>query len=56
MSEKKKDPKPLTSNQREMLRRRGLDPKNYTLVKETYGSFYIRDIRSGTVRIINKCN
>ena len=56
MTEKKKDPKPFTPNQKAMLRCRGLDPNNYTFVKETYGSIYIRDKRFGAVKIINKCN
>lgn len=51
-----KNPKTLTSNQREMLRRRSLDPKNYEFVKETYCSLYVRDIRTGKNLIIFKHN
>lgn len=39
-----------------MLRRRGLDPKNFEMVKETYGSVYFRDRRNGTIKIVNKKN
>ena len=44
------------NNHRVMLRRRGLDPTNYELVKETYGSVYLRDKRDGSIKIINKQN
>ena len=44
------------NNHRVMLRRRGLDPANYELVKETYGSVYLRDKRDGSIKIINKQN
>ena len=57
MSEKKpQDPKAFTSNQKTMLRRRGLDPNDYELVKNTYACLYIRDIRFGRIKIINKNN
>ena len=46
----------FTNNQKIMLRRRGLDPKNFIFVKETYGVLYVRDIRSGKIKPINKCN
>ena len=51
-----KNPKLLNGNQREMLRRRLLDPKNYEFVKETYCSLYVRDKRDGKVMIIFKHN
>lgn len=50
----KKNPGTLTSNQRQMLRIRGLDPKNYTLVKDTYTSLYLRDKRDGSIKILTK--
>lgn len=50
----KKNPGTLTSNQRQMLRIRGLDPKNYTLVKDTYTSLYLRDKRDGSLKILYK--
>ena len=56
MSSKKKDPKAFDSNQRAMLRRRGLDPKDYELVKDTYVCMYIRDLRFGRIKLINKNN
>lgn len=51
-----KDKTKLTSNHKLMLRRRGLDPKHYIFVKETYGSVYFRDTRDGSTKIVNKCN
>lgn len=53
MAEKKT---PFTSTHRKMLHVRGLDPRNYELVKETYGSLYIRDKATGVVKILNKKN
>lgn len=52
MSEKKS----FTSTHRKMLQVRNLDPRNYEFVKETYGSLYVRDKRTGTIKIINKKN
>ena len=46
----------VTSNHRVMLRRRGLDPANFELIKETYGSLYLRDKRDGSTKIIYKQN
>ena len=60
---KRKDPlrmdekgKPPNSNQATMLRRRGLDPKDFVVVKDTYVSLYVRDLRNGRIKIINKNN
>lgn len=47
---------PFTNTHKTMLRRRGLDPKNFVFVKETYGTLYVRDIRTGIVKILNKHN
>lgn len=46
----------LNRNQRVMLEKRGLDPKNFEFVKETYAVLYLRDIRTGAIKIINKNN
>lgn len=46
----------FTNNQKVILRRRGLDPKDYVFVKETYGALYVRNIHTGVVKIINKHN
>lgn len=46
----------LTNNQKVILRRRGLDPKDYVFVKETYGALYVRNIHTGIVKPINKKN
>lgn len=53
---KPKNPNTFTSSQRGMLMCRGMDPKNYRFVKETYCSFYVRDIRTGKIMIIFKHN
>ena len=46
----------LTDGQRQMLIRRGLQPKNYWLIKETYTSLYLRDRRDGSLKILFKRN
>ena len=46
----------FTTSHKTSLRRRGLDPKDYIFVKETYGTLYIRNIHTGIVKIINKHN
>ena len=51
MSEQK-----LTYRQREMLRRRGLNPDNYVLVRALYSTLYLRDIKTGKIKIITKNN
>ena len=56
MAEQKLKPIPLTYNQKTMLRRRGLDPENYVIVKNTYSSLYLRDRRDGSLKIIFKQN
>lgn len=48
--------KPLDIRQKELLRRRGLNPKDYVLVKALYGAIWVRNIHTGTVKIINKQN
>jgi len=52
MAERKKP----NRTQRVMIKRRGLDPKDYVFVKETYVALYIRNIHTGIVKIINKHN
>lgn len=46
--------KKLNSTHYAMLKIRGLDPKNYTLVKDTYTSLYLRDKRDGSLKILYK--
>ena len=46
----------FTCNQREMIRRRKLDPANFRFIKETYCALYLRDKRDGSIKIINKQN
>ena len=46
----------LKSNQKDMLRRRNLDPENYILIKETITSLYLRDKRTGAIKILTKHN
>ena len=47
---------PFTNSHKTSLRRRGMDPKDYAFVKETYGALYIRNIHTGVIKIINKKN
>ena len=53
MAEKKRR---LTSGQRGIIRRRGLDPNNYEVIKDTITSLYLRDKRTGKIKIITKRN
>ena len=46
----------LTYRQRELLRRRGLNPDNYMVVRQLYGSLFLKDIRTGKIKILNKNN
>lgn len=46
----------FTTHQQTMLRRRGLNPNDWELVKSTYGSLYIQNIHTGRIKIINKQN
>ena len=56
MAERKLKCKPLSHNHKTMLIRRGLDPRNYAVVKSTYTSLYIRDLRDGSLHVIHKNN
>ena len=56
MATRKLQPKKLNTNQCIMLRRRGLDPKNYVVIKDTYTTLYLRDIRDGSIKLISKYN
>ena len=42
--------------QREFLRNRGLDPKDYVVVKTLYGSLWVKNIHTGSVKILDKKN
>ena len=46
----------LAYSHKKSLRRRGMDPKDYVFVKETYASLYVRNIHTGVVKIIIKVN
>ena len=48
--------KKLTYDQKRILRIRGLDPKDYVFVKETYVTLFVRNIHTGQIKIINKQN
>jgi len=39
-----------------LLKRRGLDPKEYVVVKVFYGSIWFRNVRTGKIKIIDKKN
>lgn len=51
MEEKKPD-----KNQRVVLRRRGMNPDDYVVVKELYGSVWFKNIHTGMIKIVNKRN
>ena len=46
----------LTSTQWKMITRRGLDPNNYDVIKDTITSLYLLDRRTGKVMILYKRN
>ena len=46
----------LNHNKKAMLRKRGFNPDDYVLVKQTYASLIVRNIRTGQIRLINKQN
>ncbi len=54
MSCSKLKPQPLKEHQKDMLRLRGKDPKNYVVLKDTFTSLYLRDLRDGTMLILYK--
>ena len=56
MSKEKVQHHTLKYAHRVMLIRRGLNPDNYALIKETYSSLYLRDIRDRSLKIIFKNN
>ena len=45
-----------TYDQKLMLRRRGLDPKDYVVVRETYGSTWFLNLKTWKYKIIDKRN
>ena len=46
----------LTYRQRELLRRRGLNPDHYVLVRALYSTLYLKDIKTGKIKVITKNN
>lgn len=50
----KEKPKKFKPCHYQMMKIRGLDPKNFTLVKDTYTSLYLRDKRDGSLKILYK--
>ena len=46
----------LTYRQRELLRRRGMDPNRYVLVRDLYSTLYLKDTVTGKIKIITKSN
>ena len=53
---KPKYPAPPNRNQKDMIKRRGLDPEDYLVLKDTFASLYLKDLRNGRVKIIYKQN
>lgn len=39
-----------------MLKRRGLDPKDYEVIRDFYGSIWFRHVRTGKIKIIDRLN
>lgn len=50
----KLNPQPLKKHQADMIRRRGKNPKNYMMLKDTYTSLYLLDVRDRSVCILYK--
>ena len=48
--------KKLNFNQQAMLRRRGLNPDNYVLLKNTHAALCLLDLRYNKVKILYKWN
>lgn len=46
--------KPLTENQKAMLRRRGIDYKHFRVLKELNFALFLVDIRDSTIKIIDR--
>jgi hypothetical protein len=44
------------SRQREFLRKRGMNPDDYVVVRALYGSLWVKNIHTGIVKILNKAN
>ena len=44
------------SNQKSIIKRRGLNPNDYLVLKETYASLHLKNIHTGFVKIIIKYN
>ena len=48
--------KKLTYNQKVMLKRRGMNPDHYVVVKDLYSSLWVKNIFTGAVKVVNKSN
>ena len=48
--------KKLTYNQKAMLKRRGMNPDHYVVVKDLYSSLWVKNILTGAVKVVNKSN
>lgn len=46
----------LTSNQKSMLKRRGMNPDHHVVVKDLYSALCVKNIYTGAVKILNKHN
>ena len=44
----------LSKRQKDMLRRRNVNPNDYEFVKETYCALYVRNIHTGSIKVLNK--
>ena len=48
------NPKPLTSNQVSLLKRRNMDPNNYQLLRDDWDKLILLDLRYNKVKILHK--
>lgn len=46
--------KPLNYAQRDALLRRNTNPKDYVLVKETPSTWYFRNVRTRTIKLVRR--
>lgn len=48
--------KKLNSRQKPMVKARGLNPDDYVVIRDLYGSLWLKNVRTGQIKIINKKN
>ena len=48
--------KKLSYNQKLILKRRGMNPDHYVLVKDLYGALWVKNIHTGKIKVIDRKN